>query len=340
MHARRCPRLLVGALTALITLAILGGCVADDGTERRSGPSPVHGNADALVPVPTGRDEQGGSPSERPGLESSVSTLELHLVPPPNSSLAGARISFEGVEGKRNVVEVPASEPLVRLDVAGCYRSACKGLVGRLTVESSGCAAYGRWISAEELQGASTLELRVELEAEARVEVRVQDVQGRVAEGAVVLAVMNSEPLSAGTVREHRFECDRNGRARLATLSPGEWLLRASQWKDWEGSAWTTVTLAPGANAADARVLVVERWGEATYASGLLVAPAEWGGVAYLEDCTFPQRTYPVYGDEFFLSSADGPPISARPVSRTGGLKGTCIEFAPGSHGRQVSVGN
>ncbi len=292
--------------------------------------------------VPASRPpvDERGSPSERALSDTTVSTLELRLVPPPNSSLAGARISFEGVEGKRNVVEVPASEPLVRLDVAGCYRSACKGLVGRLTVESSGCAAYGRWISAEELQGAPTLELRVELEAEAAVEVRVQDVQGRVAEGAVVLAVMKSEPLSAGTVRDHRFECDRNGRARLATLSAGEWLLRASQLKDWEGSEWTTVTLAPGANAADALVLVVERWNEASYASGRLVAPAEWGGVAYLEDCTFPERTYPVYGDEFFLRSADGHPISARPVSRTGGLKGTCIEFAPGSHGRQVSVGN
>ncbi len=300
---------------------------SDDDVSDAGGRSIVPGDPSAIVAT--------GIQEERRG----VSVLLLNFVPPPSKRFLGAVVQFKGIEGKQSSIEVSAGSLSARLDVEGCFPVRVADVLGLLSVEATGFACYGRWLSASELLGADEVVIDVGLEEALSISVRVLDGAGFPANGAVIKAVMLSESATSGAVRDRRFEADREGRALLTGLSPGGWSVQAVAWKDWESSERIGITLDPDLKDQGECRLVVERWDTKSYSSGRFVFSAGADGdVAHLEACDFPGRSYPVYGDEFFVRVPDGDSISVRAVSGLGNKIGARFDLRRGTHRLEIAV--
>ncbi len=279
-----------------------------------------------------------GATGDQEGLRG-VSELLLNFVPPPGKRFLGAVVSFKGIEGKRSSIEVSAGSLSARLDVEGCFPVKVADVLGLLSVEATGFAGYGRWLSASELLGANEVEIEVVLEDALSIPALVLDRVGSPASGAVIKAVMLSGSETPGIVRDRRFEADREGQVQLTGLSPGDWSIQAVAWKDWESSERISLALSPNLNDQNECLLIVERWDLKSYSSGRLVRSAgSADGVAHLEACDFPGRSYPVYGDEFFVRVPNGEPISVRAVSSSGNRVGECFDLRAGVHRLEIIV--
>lgn len=298
-------------------------------TEMITGEAAAYGSSGRpLVAVDTAKSEAvADQTNTAPPAE-----IWLDFVPPSGQQFLGAAVSFES-EGQRCTAKVSPGNLSTRLDIDDCLPREQSKYLGLLRVEAPGCARYYRWLLASEFSGTGTVAIEIALEPASSIQVQVLDGTGAKANGAVITVNRLSDSASLGTVREWRFEADGEGKALLSGLSPGEWEIQATHWKDWEPSGWTTVGLSSDLNEQSECVLIVQRWGSATYSSGRIARSQHTDdGVSYLEDCDFPQRSYPVFGDEFFVRVWDDVPVSVRAVSKSGKKLGECFQLRGGLH--------
>lgn len=301
---------------------INGEAAADESSER------------SLVAVDTAKSETGADLAKK----ELPSELWLDFVPPSGQQFLGAAVSFES-EGQRCTATVTPGNLSTRLGIEDCLPKEQSKYLGLLRVEAPGCARYCRWLLASEFTGTGAIAIEIALEPASSIQVQVLDNTGANASEAVITVNRLSDSASPGTVRDWRFEADGEGRALLTGLSPGEWEIQATHWKDWEPSGWTTVRLSSDLNEQSECVLIVQRWASATYSSGRLARSRQTDdGVSYLEDCDFPQRSYPVFGDEFFVRVWDDVPVSVRAVSKSGKKLGECFQLRGGLHRLHVLV--
>jgi hypothetical protein len=167
------------------------------------------------------------------------------------------------------------------------------------------------------------------------INVLVTDQFGAAASGAVVLATGSQKSTQPGFVADWRVEADSAGHCVLQGLTEGDWHIRAGQWKDWGASETLSLRFGPGERPSADIALVVLRWPPDEYSSGVFDTPKGWGKI-HLEECVNGGRTYPVYGNEFYLRISQNDARMLRAVNGLSSKRSECVQVAGGKHGLRL----